>query len=89
MQDSEMKVVLSILYEHVRHLHVKVREMELIALSAKDTLALLNPSKQAEGLYQDIYNRRAAATKADFDVVIASIDADMQDLEPPSSGAVH
>ena len=89
MQDSEMKVILGILYDHVRHLHVKVHEMELVALSVKDTLSLLNPSKQAEGLYKDIYNRRAASTKADFDAVIASIDADMQDLEPPSSDAVH
>jgi len=89
MEDSELKVILGILYDHVRHLHVKLHQMELIALSAKDTLAVLNQTRQAEALYKQIYKKHDDENKAAFDQALAAIDRELKDLEPPSSGTVH
>jgi hypothetical protein len=86
MTDSEIKVVLAILYDHVRTLHHQAHEMQLIALASKDTLAQLYPTATVETVYKQMYKRHSDATSEAHLEMLASIDADLKDLGLPASG---
>jgi hypothetical protein len=80
MTDPEIRELFAGFYDHLRALHMEVRQLSLLALATKDTVVQLNPTKQGRELYEAAYKRHSDATKAADDKIIASIDAQIKDL---------
>jgi hypothetical protein len=68
MTDSEIGQLLGAFYENLVVLKQQVREVHLIAVAAKDTLANLHP--QAVEIYEQAYNESSHATAQAHNEVI-------------------